>query len=165
MQISAAILDSIDTSVDPCDDFYQFSNGGWLATHPIPAEKGAYGAAQWIDQRNKDLLRRILETPVEKQVEALSGSDAVKEADRQNLKDLTEFYNSCMDEDALDRKGSAPLIKVVKEVLAAWTDKTDSLASEASDRQKRLTDTLLLLHSRGEMIKCDWTTLPAYASC
>lgn len=140
----------MDTTVDPCDDFYQFSNGGWLASHPIPAEKGIFGSAQWIDQRNKDLLRHILETPVEKQVQALEGDDAVKEADRQNLKDLTQFYNSCMDEDALDRKGSAPLIKVVKEVLSTWQQKADSQNSGKGDRQKRLTDTLLLLHSRGE---------------
>lgn len=136
--------------MDPCDDFYQFANGGWLASHPVPAEKGVYGSAQWIDQRNKDLLKRILETPIEKNLASLGdSSDAVKEADRQNLKDLNAFYTSCMDEDALDRKGSLPLIKVVKDVLATWRQEADSQLSKAAERQKRITDTLLLLHSRG----------------
>lgn len=151
MQISAAILNGIDTSIDPCDDFYQFANGGWLKTHPIPSNKGAYGTLDWIDERNKEILESILETPIEDVLPTLGEqSEAAKEADRQNLKDLNKFYTSCTDEDALDRMGSAPLLVVVKEVLSAWQEKGDSMAFRTAGRQKRLTDTLLVLHSRSE---------------
>lgn len=140
----------MDNSIDPCEDFYQFANGGWLATHPIPSDKGAYGSAQWIDERNKEVLKRILETPVEDLIPTLGEqTEAAKEADRQNLKDLNGFYTSCMDEDALDRMGSAPLVTVVEEVLSAWREKGDAMAFKTGDRQQRLTDTLLLLHSKG----------------
>lgn len=152
VQISAAILDSIDPSVDPCDDFYQFANGGWLATHPIPPAKGLFGAAQWIDQRNKDLLLRILETPVEDVMSSLSASeenDAMKEADRQNLKDLNSFFGMCMDEDALDRRGSEPLLSIVREVVSAFRGTADFKHRKESNKRQRLTDTLLLLHSKG----------------
>lgn len=141
----------MDKTVDPCDDFYQFANGGWLATHPIPSDKGAYGSAQWIDERNKDILKRILETPIEELIPTLGDqSDAAKQADRDNLKDLNDFYTSCMDEDALDRKGSAPLLQVVEEVLSAWRGNGETALSSERTRQQRLTDTLLLLHSKGE---------------
>jgi len=33
------VLTSIDTEVDPCDDFYQFACGTWKATHVIPEDE------------------------------------------------------------------------------------------------------------------------------
>jgi len=152
VQISAAILDSIDTKVDPCHDFYAFANGNWLKAHPIPGDKGLFGAAQWIDQRNKDLMLRILQTPIDEVASLLAEGDEVLEADRQNLKDLNVFYSMCMDEDALDRRGSEPLVDVVEEVLHAWQGEATDAASgkkKSSDRKTRLTETLLLLHSKG----------------
>lgn len=153
VQISAAILDSIDPTVDPCDDFYQFATGGWLATHPIPPAKGLFGAAQWIDQRNKDLLLRILDTPVEDLLDSLTageGDDNTRDADRQNLKDLNAFFGMCMDEDALDRRGSEPLLETAKEVLDAFRGSADPKHHGDSSKRQRLTSTLLLLHSKGK---------------
>lgn len=155
VQVSAAILDSIDPSIDPCDDFYQFATGGWLAAHPIPPAKGLFGTAQWIDQRNKDTLLKILESPLSDTLKddpvSTEEEQAAKEADRQNLKDLYGFFSMCMDEDALDRRGSAPLLEVVQEVLDAWRPKTsaETQGKGSSTRSQRLTDTLLLLHSKG----------------
>jgi predicted metalloendopeptidase len=37
-------------------------------------------------------------------------------------------------------------------VLSAWREKGDAMAFRTGDRQQRLTDTLLLLHSKGESI-------------
>lgn len=73
------------------------------------------------------------------------------EADRQNLRDLNTFYSTCMDEDALDRRGSEPLVRVVQEVIDAWRGKSLLTTSDrqTEDRKTRLTETLLLLHSKG----------------
>ena len=160
VQIGAAILDSIDNSVDPCDDFYQFTNGGWLARHPIPVEKGLFGTAQWIEQRNKEILLRILETSPESEDDMQEGlneeeEEEVKAADKQNLEDLRIFYTTCMDEEALDKMGSSPLVAVVQAVLKAW--RGDSHPEKGrkdpmKDRRSRMTDTIALLHSKGNSI-------------
>ncbi len=36
VRASAAILESLDESVDPCEDFYGYVCNGWIEKHPIP---------------------------------------------------------------------------------------------------------------------------------
>ena len=51
---------SWDASVSPADDFYTHVNGAWLTEHPVPPEYGAYGAFHEVNQRNQELLHRLL---------------------------------------------------------------------------------------------------------
>ena len=34
--VAGDIIESMDASVDPCDDFYSFSCNGWINKHPLP---------------------------------------------------------------------------------------------------------------------------------
>jgi endothelin-converting enzyme len=43
----------MDTSVDPCDDFYLFANGGWQKKTQIPGDKPAFGVFQAIQENNQ----------------------------------------------------------------------------------------------------------------
>ena len=40
IQLAALVLSNMNQSVDPCEDFYNFSCGGWEATHRIPQGVG-----------------------------------------------------------------------------------------------------------------------------
>ena len=33
------LIQSMDLSVNPCEDFFRFACGGWIEKHPIPSTK------------------------------------------------------------------------------------------------------------------------------
>jgi putative endopeptidase len=86
-----------DTSVKPQDDFYEFANGGWLKTNPVPPEYSSWGAFNELDERNKLALRKILD-----QAAAAKTPDA-------NQKRVGDFYASGMDITAIEAAGTRPL--------------------------------------------------------
>ena len=92
-------LTDLDRSVAPCDDFYQFSNGGWFKKNPIPSEYPAWGVAQQLQNSNQDVLREILE-------EAAKDRNAVPGS---NWQKIGTFYASCMNESQVDSAGLKPL--------------------------------------------------------
>lgn len=93
---AAVDLAALDRRADPCADFYQFACGGWVAQHPLPADRRAFGRFTELQDQNFALLRRILETPRSGTVD----SDRMKAAD---------FYAACLDEQAIESKGLTPL--------------------------------------------------------
>ena len=77
---SAAILESLDIQINPCEDFYGFVCNGWINKHPIPKGTSIIGPMDQIhngtllflgqsswsvtDQRSEDnleMLRTLLE--------------------------------------------------------------------------------------------------------
>jgi predicted metalloendopeptidase len=90
----------MDPSAKPCENFYAYADGGWLAKNPIPADFPEWGAFSELQQRNVESLRKILEQLAREASTAAPGSDERK---------LGDFYGACMDEKAIEAQGLSPL--------------------------------------------------------
>ena len=51
----------MDRSVDPRVDFGQFAAGAWYRATEIPADRSSWGSFNQLDQRNRFLIRDLLE--------------------------------------------------------------------------------------------------------
>ena len=103
----------MDKSGDACADFYQYSCGGWLKQNPIPPDQASYGRDTELAERNRLILRDILE----KAALDSSGRNAVEQK-------IGDYYASCMDEKVIEEKGIAPL-KPELDRIAALKSKSE----------------------------------------
>jgi putative endopeptidase len=92
-------LSAIDKSANPCQDFYQFANGSWLANNSIPAAYPAWGVASVLSEQNQEAIHQIVE-------EAAHNTSAPKGSNEQKVGD---YYASCMAEDKIEAEGIKPL--------------------------------------------------------
>jgi predicted metalloendopeptidase len=90
---------NMDKTCAPCEDFNQFANGGWMAKNDIPPAYPAWGVANEVNERNRDVLHKILE-------DAAKDTMAVRGSSEQKIGD---YYGSCMDVARIDREGLKPL--------------------------------------------------------
>ncbi len=89
----------MDPSAAVCTDFYQYADGGWLASNPIPSDRPRWGTSDELRQRNQNDLREILEKL------AADKSSAPGSEERK----LGDLYGSCMDEAGIESAGIGPI--------------------------------------------------------
>ena len=97
----------MDTSADPCTNFYQFACGKFAQKYPIPADLPLYDQFENLNEYNHQLLHGILET-AEKQT-------AGRSPDEQKIGD---YYGSCMNTAAINADGLKPLQPEMAKIAA-----------------------------------------------
>jgi putative endopeptidase len=92
----------LERSQDPCTDFYAYACGGWMKTHPIPADRSAWDRYYQLEEASHAAIRQILE------------EEAAKKSSK-----IGAYYAACMDDEARERRKS---LQVELELIAQVKD-------------------------------------------
>ncbi|CAH2041649.1 unnamed protein product, partial [Iphiclides podalirius] len=103
---SANLALSIDDTVNPCNNFYQYSCGKWAESHPRP---DAYRSYDWFRDKQTKVYTAVRDFFERK--EALNTTQYPKPV--QQAKDM---YTACIDVETLDIRGLNPVLDVLKEL-------------------------------------------------
>ena len=116
-------LADLDRSVSPCENFYQFADGGWMKSNPIPAAWPSWASFNKLQDHNQQALHDILEEAA-KDTHPQPGS---------NWQKIGDFYASCMNEPQIESAGLKPLDPLFQQI--ADVKDTASLEDEIARLQ------------------------------
>uniref|UniRef100_A0A7N6F9U8 Membrane metallo-endopeptidase-like 1 n=1 Tax=Anabas testudineus TaxID=64144 RepID=A0A7N6F9U8_ANATE len=81
---AARLLQNMDKSVKPCDNFYQHACGGWLERHVIPETSSRHSVFDILRDKLEIVLKGVLEME--------------NEQDRDAIRKAKVLYSSCMND-------------------------------------------------------------------
>jgi putative endopeptidase len=101
------VVENMDPSVKPGDDFFRYCNGAWLKKTEIPADRPSIGAFATLVDKSSQRVRGLIDEAVS--ANARAGT---------NTRKIADLYKSYMDEALIEAKGLAPLEPHLKEIAA-----------------------------------------------
>jgi putative endopeptidase len=104
-EIPGILLANLDTTAIAGDNFYQYANGGWVASHPLKAEYARFGAF--------DELREVSAEQVKSLIENLSVNASKQGNVGQKIGDL---YALAMDSNRLNSEKAAPVLPYLEKL-------------------------------------------------
>ncbi|MGO9038795.1 MAG: M13 family metallopeptidase [Steroidobacteraceae bacterium] len=100
----------LDRSVAARVNFFRFANGGWLRSHPIPADQSYWGVGAALEQENQGFIHDLVESLTKTPWPPGSGE-----------RKIADFYLSGMDERGIEAAGLAPLQTEFARIAAIGT--------------------------------------------
>ncbi len=88
---------AMDRETDPCEDFFQYSCGGWLKNNPIPPDRSSWEVYSKLAEDNLRYLWGLLS-----EASRVTGDRSSEQAQ------LGDYFAACMNIAAIDERGLAP---------------------------------------------------------
>jgi putative endopeptidase len=89
---------TMDLSVQPGNNFYQYANGGWMKNNPLPDDAGRYGTFDKLREDNQKKVKNLL----------LEASTSQQE-NGSSMQQIGAFYATGMDTLQIEQQGLQPL--------------------------------------------------------
>lgn len=124
----------MDLTVAAGDNFYQYSNGGWMKNHPLPDDKSRFGSFDLLAEENQKQVKGLIEESTAKKGEPGSVSQKIG-----------DFFASGMDTLAIEKQELELLLPLLGRVEKV-SDK-GSFFKEAGYLQSIQYSPLLILYS------------------
>ena len=99
---------TIDSEVDPGDNFNAYANGGWTSQHTLPADRPRFSSADFLQVKAQENIATL--------IAELGESNP---APGTSARRVIDAYNAYMDRDAIEAAGMAPLQPYLQEVFGA----------------------------------------------
>uniref|UniRef100_A0A8C2FXV0 Membrane metallo-endopeptidase-like 1 n=1 Tax=Cyprinus carpio TaxID=7962 RepID=A0A8C2FXV0_CYPCA len=129
---AARLLQNMDPSVEPCQNFYQYACGGWIERHVIPETSSLHSVFNILRDELEIVLKGVLE---------MENKD-----DREAFKKAKTLYSSCMNEILIEQRDSQPLLGLI-DSIGDWPVASE-VWNSTSERMWSLEDTLAVLNAR-----------------
>lgn len=100
------ILAAMNASVDPCQDFYQFACGRWIADNPAPPSNPSWGIFYRLLVNVNRITQEILEEPEDP-------------SDPLPINQAKQFFATCMNLEEIEMQGIKPLQKIIAD-FGGW---------------------------------------------
>ncbi|XP_027847675.2 neprilysin-2-like isoform X2 [Aphis gossypii] len=106
VKAAASVINNMDLSVDPCDDFYQFACGNFIKYTVIDDDKPSQTTFSIASDTLLNKLRIIVTEPIQPD-------------EQRPIKMAKLLFKSCMDKEKIEKDGLKPIKKMLKN-LGGW---------------------------------------------
>lgn len=117
----------MDLTVDPCEDFYQFSCGNYMKKQTVPDDRSSRNVLQEIQDQMYVEMKNLLESE--------EGSDSEQKEKNVVVKKAKDFYASCMRESTEEDEVTVTnlIINLIENSGGKWCAFQSMLLGETGD--------------------------------
>ncbi|CAF3298795.1 unnamed protein product [Rotaria socialis] len=109
IKAASSLLDSIDSTVDPCENFYMFTCGKWIKNARIPSDNAEQSSRSQMSTKLENVL-----------VDILSSSPPHGTIESKAIVNARRWYSSCINESAIEMEGADLILSFIKTELGGW---------------------------------------------
>lgn len=169
----------MNTSVNPCDDFYSYACGNWARYNEIPKDKVASDTFEILRESLDDALRNLLmgdDKNTSKKSEKQKRPKRRRDANRNRRKNAEvkakNLFKSCMNYETIEKRGIEPLLELLEKfggwplLDETWNEKNFDWLKLTATLRKYNNDILIvewvgadIQNSNQNIIQFDQTTL------